>query len=673
MSSYRRRQTANSNGSDGTENNSIRGPNSALTSFLREQGITAEGIRQRNLARQQPNNRQPHPQPEPEDLALNEDLDSPTPDVSSDSNTVDGNGVRGPSSALTAFLRQQGITSRQRRRNSPLQSSSSELEPREEQLDDAEVAQIRQAARLKRKRLNDEDADYNDDDSGVPKFQPGKIEFCYECNNRFTITVYTEHSSDALGLLCHKCGKASSQANVKDANRRKEVSKIERVAKKKRKQIAQALLNKIDVVNVPKLQDLCIKLILDYIDDVEVLGDIGMDNLAKINKILSKNRVLNANSMKLFLSSDLTKLEFFDCSKLGPESYSMIAAYCPNLQELRLEMCGQLSNENLLYFATHLKHLKHIYLDGPFLIRSETWNRFFEICGDRLVEFHVRNSHRFNNDNLLMLSERCGLVNLRKLTLGRVDGIDDMGLFEFSISNFKHLQSLEISNPLNEALISNDILIGYMAQYGINLQSLILNGCSGLGDRFILEGLLPFGRNLSTLSLDNLDQISESAMTQLFSTWANVQSTNTVLFGKDEEDNNNSQEYHGNNGLINLSLNKCIQLGDTTLKAIFSHSFSTLVEFNYGGNQHTTEEGFGELIKYLKTDTDLRYMSPNLTHLNLGFTKFVNDLLIETFVNQIFKGCLKIVEVYGCNRVTANCNVLAEGPTKLIGRQSDTI
>ena len=36
--------------------------------------------------------------------------------------------------------------------------------------------------------------------------QPGKIDFCRICSQRFTITAYTKSSPDGEGLLCHKCG-----------------------------------------------------------------------------------------------------------------------------------------------------------------------------------------------------------------------------------------------------------------------------------------------------------------------------------------------------------------------------------------------------------------------------------------------------------------------------------
>lgn len=70
--------------------------------------------------------------------------------------------------------------------------------------------------------------------------------------------------------------------------------------------------------------------------------------------------------MTLFLTPDLKRLEFWDCSNVDSDSLNKIASFCPNLESLTLFMCGQLHNDNLQYFATNLTKLHDLALNGPF-------------------------------------------------------------------------------------------------------------------------------------------------------------------------------------------------------------------------------------------------------------------------------------------------------------------
>jgi len=80
--------------------------------------------------------------------------------------------------------------------------------------------------------------------------QPGKIDFCHICSQRFTITAYTKQSPDGEGLLCHKCGAVEQVVAKKDLPKRKRT----KVGKGTAKMILEGKDDRIG-----KLQDLCIK------------------------------------------------------------------------------------------------------------------------------------------------------------------------------------------------------------------------------------------------------------------------------------------------------------------------------------------------------------------------------------------------------------------------------
>jgi len=123
------------------------------------------------------------------------------------------------------------------------------------------------ASRKKRRRGSDDDLSGADDDEEVDPLkygraafshkkrasvmQPGKIDFCHICSQRFTVTAYTKTSPDGEGLLCHKCG-AVEQAKVANAARPKR--NRTKVGKGRSKMLQEG---KDDWVGT--LQDACIK------------------------------------------------------------------------------------------------------------------------------------------------------------------------------------------------------------------------------------------------------------------------------------------------------------------------------------------------------------------------------------------------------------------------------
>ncbi|KAG7665509.1 RAD7 [[Candida] subhashii] len=441
--------------------------------------------------------------------------------------------VSGPNSALTEFLRNEGITDafRQRRdrgrRDGQNQEQSTEPTPTppiqdesevttattsnevsitiEEEDDDEEITEIKRAGKRKLRAArrggrrgrgspddsssdddNDDDFDEDDDDDfeSVKKF--GSQDICVDCGNKFELTVYSRFISEKSGYLCESCN-----AILKTREKKARVNQLN--ARKKRKKVAQALLNKTEI-KLPKLQDICIQKITSNIDDVEMLGDIGQLNMNKISKILSKNRSLNDKTISLFLSPELKQLQFWDCSNVNSDSLNKIGAYCPNLESLTLFMCGQFHNDNLEYFSHQLKNLKELSLNGPFLISDLKWQEFFEQpTGSNLTKFEIRNTHRFGNDCLISLLETClskFCPNLTQLSLKQLDQISNQGF----------ATAFEEYSKVNAG----------------GLLEVDLTKCTELGDEAIYELLNHSCHTLVELSLNSLYKLSKNFLSQIF-------------------------------------------------------------------------------------------------------------------------------------------------------------
>lgn len=613
-------------------------------------------------------------------------------------------GVRGPNSALTEFLRVEGITDafrerRQRQEDSPssttpapesVRSSSEDAPPvaqtRVRQVVDDEEQEIRAAGRKKRRIARSRgangspgddgsdsgsDSDFkasdvdNDDDLDEAFKKFGEEDICVECGNPFTLTVYSRYLDDLKGYLCEDCNEILKK---KERNARRNQLN----ARKKRKKLAQALLDK-KTVRLPTLQDVCIKAITLNIGDVEALGEIGQLNINKILRILSKNRSLNDSTVSLFLNPEVKSLEFWDCSNVSSDSFNQIAAYCSKLESLTIFMCGQFHNDNLAYYQDKLPQLTKLSFNGPFLISNQFWQDFFDQAKCNLQEFEVRNTHRFGNQALISLLENRG-AGLTSLKLSRLDGLDSASVYELIPQYLTPslLTSLEISYPYKEELISDDLLIHILAITGESLRYLNVDGCTNLTDAFLTEGIAKFCPNLEVLSMRNLDLVTDDGFVEAFTEFAVI---NT-------------------GGLTTVDFTKCVGLGDKAVNALFNHSGETLVEASLNSLdrlsksfllqiltedtaqwkkdlQNSIKDGINDSIQ---TEEEKQYFYskvslPLLTKLDIGFVRSFDDEVTEIFSEMCPK--LTYLEVYGDNRCTSKAKVRSD--LLVIGRQGDAI
>ncbi|RCK54682.1 DNA repair protein RAD7 [Candida viswanathii] len=622
--------------------NGIRGPNSALTEFLRNEGIT-DAFRQRRLRDANRRDEQQQPTQPEEETTPEEILETATPEVRTETSLIqdddDDEEITQMRRAAKRKLRAARSGGRQlRSRGSPNGDSS-------DSSSDSDGSDFN--------NFSDGEDELNGD---IKKF--GEDDECVECGQTFELSVSSRFVKEVAGYLCNQCNQL-----LKAKERKLRANQLN--ARKKRKKVAQALLNKSDV-RIPKLQDVCIKKITENIEDVDVLGDIGQVNMNRISMILSKNRSLNNKTISLFLTPDLKHLEFWDCSNVDSDSLNKIASFCPNLESLTLFMCGQLHNDNLQYFATNLHNLSELALNGPFLISDVMWQDYFEEAGSRLSKFEIRNTHRFGNDSLISLLENTG-KNLTSLKLSRLDGLDSAevyGLIPHYLLDSK-LTYLEISYPQNEELITDDLIIAILSITGDTLVLLNLDGCSFLTEKFLLEGLVKLCPNLTHLSLQHLDQITNEGFVEAFKE-----------YGKTNQ-----------GGLIEVYLTKCVELGDEAIYHLLKHSGHTLVELSINSIHLITKDFLSQVFtedqhqfkKKLQEQNEddengvKKYYDhvtlPLLTYFDVGFVRAVDNEVLEL----IGESCpqLKVIEVYGDNRCTSRARV--RNGLMVIGRQSDEI
>lgn len=444
----------------------------------------------------------------------------------------------------------------------------------------------------------------------------GQIDFCAKCNCRFTVTVYNK-ASDGGGLLCSACG--SSDTPGKAAARPKA-----KPAAKKRK--AKAMLDG-DTDSVPKLQDLTIKCIAKHIEDVEMLGDIGHVNMDKICQIISRNRSLNNDTVQLFLDASLKTLNLYDCAKLNRQKLTQVAQMCPHLHELRLHMVGQIDDSVLSFYGQHLKHLTSLALRGCFLITTGGWAKFFEVVGPRLELLELSDTSRFDAGTAKALVKNC--PKLKSLTIRRATHLDDEAVAH--LTSLKHLKKLDLGHA--GAKVSDETIINLLQSCGKTLEFLDLSALRELTDAVVLEGIGKNCEKLQSLSLNDLDLLSDDGINKFFSEWSD------------------------NPPLLSLEIERCPLLHKEALSAILAHSGANLRNLNLNSMDELTREG---ILQIAETNA-----LPMCESLDLSWIRAVDDLVLERLLENA--PSLRKLLIWGNNRCT---ELVVSEKCLIVGRES---
>ncbi|KAI0074674.1 RNI-like protein [Panus rudis PR-1116 ss-1] len=579
------------------------------------------------------------------------------------------NNVRGPTSALTEFLRESGITPttiarRTRTRQVEAQPVAGPSNPRQNQaqndagagddeneeaqeyssdhLDESEEerptakkrklskaaeaklkAQEKAKEKAKTKKKGGDDDDYDDDEDEEDPYNAlskmwkdtskppvGSFEDCARCGKQFTVTKYTMAANPPPGFLCHVCAKASGADPFKKP-----------AAPRKRKTPA----DKRTVVNFeerrfPSLASLCIQIITRHIDDVEALGDLDAINKDQLSKSLARNRSLTSENATLFYNVENERLTFYDATKLTPPTFSSLAMLNPNLVDLRLDYCGRIDDETFAAWTQGLPNLKRLELLGPFLVRPPAWQAFFK-AHPGLEGFLITQSPRFDFECVRIMVDSC--KGMKQLRLKEIGQMHDTFLECLKVYG-DQLTRLELSYPGQPDSLTENALIDFIRVVGKNLTYLDLSHNVNITDGFLFQGLKPHASNLSTLILADLTGLTDAGVAEFFDTWHDAAEI-------------------PNPPLVEINFRRCPELSDKALTALIKHSGKELTYLNINQWRFTSQE----VLKRIGL------ACPKLQKLDIGWCREADDWVIK----EIMERCEHIqeIEAWGCQRLTVQC------------------
>ncbi|OTB06125.1 hypothetical protein M426DRAFT_118648 [Hypoxylon sp. CI-4A] len=489
------------------------------------------------------------------------------------------------------------------------------------------ISKIKKSKRFKRtKDFNGNDDDEDDDlalslyNAGDSVPQPGQLENCELCKKRFTVTPYSRAGPNG-GLLCPKCGKkvADDEKDAKQNTKKKAASGP--IGQRRRKHQSRILDGQL---GVKPLMTLCVETLANNVALADDLGDLPPVAIDRISRQLSKRRLLNPGTLPLFLNPQLDELTLYDAALLGQDDLIRIFQVCSSLQHLKLRNAIQFKDDVMEYLMGRNLTLESLYLHGANLLTEEYWEKYLEAKGEKLKHLSVYFTDKHFNDKIVC-SLKDSSPDLVKLKICHNQEVSKEGVS--SISHLKKLQHLSLQ-LLKE--VPTEVYAEVINSVGENLRTLSLRGVSDVDDR-LLDAIHDKCRHLSKLRITHSEVITDAGFVRLFKGWKNKSLVHIDLELCRHVDSENPKENPHKIGLCSDGF-----------QAIMKHSASTLRKLNIHGCRHISREAFEEAFS-------VENVYPQLTDMEISFCSEVNDFIVGSIFRSCPN--LRRLNVFGCMKV----------------------
>lgn len=316
----------------------------------------------------------------------------------------------------------------------------------------------------------------------------------------------------------------------------------------------------------------------------------------------------DATSKDLSRNTDLPPNGVLD---LEQNALCALANLNPNLTTLRLDYCGRLNDAVITAWNTSFPNLTDIELLGPFLVRPPAWQSFFK-AHSNLSGFRVTQNPRFDLDCLKELVKNS--PGLKELRLREVGKMCDEFLEVLGTSGLV-LTHLDLAYPGNTELVGEMAVMSLVEKLGSTLRHLDLSGITSITDEFFLLCLAEHGSNLESLTMVELEELTDERIGQFFLEWKNP-------------------------GLTSVDLSRNQALSSLALNGVLQHSGSQLQSLNINGWKDASSESLSTIAE----------LAAGLSKIDVGWCREVDNLVLAKIQDECED--LKDVSCWGCNRVT---------------------
>ena len=440
---------------------------------------------------------------------------------------------------------------------------------------------------------------------------PGQMENCDLCRARFTVTAYSR-AGPSGGLLCKPCSKELEKEDFA-AQKKAKLTKGRGAARRK---MQSNILDGTYRTGAQSLMTLCIKTLAQNIKLADELGDLPPTVVDKIARELSKHRLLDSQSIKLFLRPGVEDIRIYDGARLTQDDLISVFQFVPDLKTLKIRNGIQFKDGAMEFLISRHINLEQLYLHGSNLVSEKMWIKFFENKGQSLRSLRVYFTDKhFGDSSLTLLPTYCPNLQCLKVRHNQevtADGVKAVA----SLPSLKKL-GLHLKNTVH-----SDVFVYALDRIGLGLETLSLSTMPTL-DNTILDALHFKCRSLSKLRITDSHVMTNEGFTRLFKDWENP-------------------------GLTFIDFQKCrhldavrprdnpnkIGLCSDGFRALMAHSGKTLKHLNIHACRHVSREAFEEVFA-------LENKYPHLISLEISFCEEVNDFI----VGCIFRTCPELLSL----------------------------
>ncbi|ROT43217.1 RNI-like protein [Sodiomyces alkalinus F11] len=583
----------------------VTGPRSALTDYLAANNISATRIRQEAEQRR--------------GAAATERGEPPVQnDVAEESSVAE------EAAAAAVTVTEAGPSTRLRTRSARsghTETNADQEKKKKTQKQVIEKIKAQKAAKRRKKNDGDDGDDFDLDflDSGKAAL-PGQRDNCEDCGQRFTVTPYSRTGPNG-GLLCMSC---SRDLNKKDSQGKKRKKRISTGPVGKRRQVQSTIMDGSFQLGAPSLVSLCVNTLAKNAHLADSLEHMPERSIDAIAQHFSRHRLVNPNTLPLFLQPGATTIRVYDCAYLGSHDLTKILQICPKLKHLTLRNAIQFKDEVMDFLLSRHIELETFSLHGANLLSEDRWERFLATKGEHLVKLSVWFTDRHFGDNIVSrLHSWCP-----KLERLKIDGNQELTSEGVkAIGKIQSLRQLYLRITQN---ITPKALVSLIGAIGAKLEVLVLADVPECNDE-VLTAIKKHCTALRKLRIMESEHITDEGFTDLFTNW-------------------------GNSPLKNISFAACrhldavvprenpdkVGLCSDGFRALMDHSGQKLKQLDIASCRHVgkaaLEEVFSETKKY-----------PDLLSIDVSFCEDVDDFI----VGRIFRSCpaLKELKVFGCMRI----------------------
>ncbi|CAN8095616.1 unnamed protein product [Discula destructiva] len=569
----------------------IRGPQSALTDFLASHNISANQIRSDYEQRRQ--------------LAL-----------ASGQQNGDDNG-EGPSNANAATAGDE--ENEHVAKNDVLQGKKATKRKRDQQ---KAIDKIKASKNFQREKKNLNDSDEEDEQlQQILKYygpQPGQMANCAECDTRFTVTPYSRAGPDG-GLLCNPCGKALEKVEG-PVKKKKQVASGGPVGRRRKNQ--SNMLDGTYTLGAKSLMSLCIETLAKNIHLADDLGELPETTIDKIARLLSKKRLVDPNTLRLFLQPTARDLAIYDASRLKMDDLISVFQSVPSLKSIKIKNAVQFKDQVMEYLLSRDQiKLEGFHIHGANLLSSDMFKKFLTTKGKALQRLQVYYTDKHFDDECLALLKDT-TPSLKRFKVSNNQMVSGDGIRE--LASLKHLQHL--STHLHKT-VHPDIWVEVLGSIGAGLKTLSLRVTPEM-DNTVLDAIHNNCRSLTKLRITDSEKMTDAGFTRLFTDWHNPSLKFIDLQKCRYVDSQKPRENSDDVGLCSEGF-----------KALMAHSGQRLQYLNIHACRHISGEAFEEAFGAEKIYLELK-------ELEISFCEAVTDFI----VGSIFRSCpnLRELNVFGC-------------------------